>query len=366
MMNEISINEKIFNYAKALKFGELHFKLDETTGLLAIIAIHSTKLGPALGGCRCREYDSISDAIEDAMRLAYGMTYKAAITGLPLGGGKSVLIKPKEIKDRDKYFQSFGKFIDDLNGRYITAVDSGTNPNDMDSIAKQTPFVTSQGSLNGDPSPFTADGVFLAIKAAVKHKLKREDIKGLKFAIQGVGNVGYLLARHLHKAGAVLFVTDTNKLAVEKCVKEFNATPVELDEIYQVDCDIFSPCALGAILNDNSISKLKASMVIGSANNQLAEPRHGDELHKRGILYGPDYVINAGGLIHACSQFYKTPLAEVRKQVEGIYDTTLAILNRADKQNLPTYLVADEIAEERLYAKKFNNDIKNELFDQAV
>ena len=363
MSIEMNANERMFNYAKKLGFGELHFKLDAATNLFAVVAIHSTKLGPALGGCRFREYASIDDAVEDAVRLASGMSYKAAITGLPLGGGKSVLMKPKNIDDREAYFKAFGKFVNDLNGRYITAMDSGTIPTDMDAIATQTRFVTST-SAGGDPSPCTARGVFLAIKAAVKHKLGRDELAGIKVALQGVGNVGLILAKHLHEADVELIVTDTNKDAVNKCVKDFGVKAVGLDEIYGVDCDIFAPCALGAIINDESIPQLKASMVVGSANNQLAEPRHGSELHKRGILYAPDYVANAGGLVHACAQFYNTPMKDVEDQVNSIYGTSMAIFERSAKENISTHIIADKIAEERL--NNNSNNTKQKQLDKVI
>ncbi len=347
-MNEnLKINEPIFQYALELDYGELHFKLDKDTGLFAIVAIHSTKRGPALGGCRCREYDNIHDAVTDALRLAQGMTYKAAITGLPLGGGKSVLYKPKKIHNREAYFEIFGKFINDLNGRYITAMDSGTNPEDMDAISKHTRFVTST-SEGGDPSPHTAYGVFLALKAAVFHKLHKNSLKDLTIAIQGVGHVGFALAKHLHNAGAKLIVADMNPAALEQCQQSFGAKVVPLESIFSVECDVFAPCALGAILNDDTINQLKTHIVVGSANNQLALPHHGDLLHEKGILYGPDYVVNAGGLVHACAQFYKSNKEKVQKQIEGIYETALAIFKRSELENVATHIIADKLAEERL------------------
>ncbi len=352
-------NDALLSYAKQLGFGDLHFKLDNSTGLFAMIAIHSTKLGPALGGCRCLEYTTISDAIRDALRLAQGMSYKAAVIGLPLGGGKSVLLKPKAIQNRSAYFEKFGEFIEELGGRYITAVDSGTNPEDMDAIAHKTRYVSSTTTGYGDPSPFTADGVFSSIQAAVKIKLNRNSLDGIKVAIQGVGHVGIRLAKLLFDAGAKVIVTDSNPQAIAKCVNEYQATVVGLNEIYGVDCDVFSPCALGAIINDKTIPQLKARIVVGSANNQLAEPRHGDALHNLNILYGPDYVVNAGGLVCACADFYKTPLEQVRKQVASIYGTTLSIFERSAAENVPTHTIADIIAEEKINSvstKKLTTD----------
>lgn len=349
---ETTINEPMFNYAKELGFGDLHFKMDNETGLFGIIAIHNTNLGPALGGCRFLPYATINDAVRDALRLAQGMSYKAAVVGLPLGGGKSVVVKPKTLPDRNALFEKFGMFINELNGRYITAMDSGTNIEDMDAIARHTKYVSGTTTGYGDPSPFTANGVFSAIQAGVKIKLNRNSLDGVKIAIQGLGHVGMRLAQLLHDAGAQLIITDTNPLAIEKCVKAFNCKVVSLDEIYSVDCDVYAPCALGATINDKTIPQLKAKIVIGCANNQLAEPRHGDELHKLDILYGPDYVVNAGGLVCACADFYKTPLDQVNKQVQSIYQTTLSIFERSAAENIPTHTIADTIAEEKINSKK--------------
>lgn len=346
-MNKSS-HEDLLRYAENLGFGDLHIKLDPATGMRAIIAIHSTKRGPALGGCRFIEYDSVGDAIYDAIRLAWGMSYKAAMANLPLGGGKAVVLKPKQLTDRDAYFRAFGRFIDELGGRYITAMDSGTEITDMDTIATQTSYVTTTSSRNGDPAPFTARGVLRGIEAAVKFKLQRDDLKNLHIAIQGVGHVGYDLAIDLHKYGAKLTVCDRNPAAVQRCVDEFGATAVSLNEIYSVPCDVFAPCALGAILNDDTIPRLTTTIVAGSANNQLAEPRHAQALADRGILYAPDYVINAGGLIHALAEYKNTSLEETDQQIQHIYDILLTLFERAENEGKPTSVVADMIAQERL------------------
>lgn len=335
-------------YAKQLGFGDMHFKIDEKTGLMAIIAINSTQRGPALGGCRFREYDSMAEAFNDALRLANGMSFKTAITDLPLGGGKAVLVKTKAIANREAYFEKFGEFIEELGGRYITAMDSGTSTKDMDVIARKTSYVTSTSEGNGDPSPFTARGVFLALKAAIKFKLNRESFQGLRIAIQGVGHVGYRLAEALYQEGAQLIVSDTNTTAVEQCVTNFKAQAVGLDDIHRIDCDIYSPCALGAVLNSKTIPELKANIIVGAANNQLAENKHGLMLQEKGILYGPDYVVNAGGIIHACSQYYKTDMAKTKEHVERIYHTTLEIFERAASENNATNVIADMIAKEKL------------------
>lgn len=347
-MSTSALNDELFHYAQQLGFGELHIKFDEPTGLCAIIAIHSTKRGPALGGCRCLEYHSTIDAVRDALRLAQGMSYKAAISDLALGGGKSVLIKPKHINDREAYFAAFGRFIEDLNGRYITAMDSGTEVNDMDIIARYTRHVSST-SKGGDPGPFTALGVLRGIQACAKYKLNRENnLEGLHIAIQGVGHVGYSLAKNLHERGVELTICDRNPTAVEHCVRDFNAKVVTGDEIYSVDCDIFAPCALGAILNDHTIPLLKTKIVAGSANNQLAEPRHDKMMWERGILYAPDYAINAGGLIHAFAEYEQSSMEESNAHIDQIYETILMIFERSEREHKSTGEIADIIAAERL------------------
>lgn len=348
MTNQMGFGSDPFEYAKKLGFGELHFKFDKKSGLNAIIAIHSTKLGPSLGGCRFLEYSSWQDAINDASRLAQGMSYKNAITGLPLGGGKSVIIKPSHDFDRKALFESFGQFVEDLGGRYITAVDSGTSTEDMDIIASKSRFVTSKTGSHGDPSPFTATGVKQAILAAVKFKLNKDTLDGIRVAIQGIGHVGLYLADELHRLGAQLIITDRNEPAIAECVKRFGAIAVSPDEIYSVDCDIFSPCALGAVINDTTIPRIKASMIIGAANNQLAEPRHGRVLSEKGVLYGPDYVVNAGGVICASAQYHKTPKEIVDQQVANIYNSTLTIFERSAREKRSTSEIADTIAEEIL------------------
>ncbi|MEN8132195.1 MAG: Glu/Leu/Phe/Val dehydrogenase dimerization domain-containing protein [Pseudomonadota bacterium] len=291
----------LFTSTEAYGCSEIHFRTDPDTQLKAIIAIHSTTLGPAAGGCRCRPYPSTEDAIEDALRLARGMTFKAALAGLPYGGGKAVLIRPATIRDREAYFESFGDFVDSLHGRYSTAVDSGTSTQDMDIVARRTHYVLSTSKDkggSGDPSPFTAKGVCLGIETAIKHVLKRMTLEGVCVAIQGVGHVGYALARELHARGARLIVADTHAGHVLRCNAEFDAKIVAPESIYDQPCDVFAPCALGGIVNDATINRFNTRIIAGAANNQLEHERHGQLLHQRGILYVPDYVINSGGLIH--------------------------------------------------------------------
>ena len=343
--------KKLANY----DFGELHLKNDKATQLKAIVAIHDSRLGPALGGCRFIEYDTDDAAIIDALRLARGMTYKAALAGLAHGGGKSVIIKPKGHFDRVALFRAFGRFIDDLRGHYITAEDSGTGLEDMEVIRSQTKHVTgidpSHGG-SGDPSPFTALGVRRGIEACVKFKLGKPDLKGVHVAVQGVGHVGYYLCKELHQAGAKLTVADVDKLKAERAVREFGASVVAIDDVAAVDCDVFAPCALGAGLNDTTIPKLRATIVAGAANNQLAEPQHGNDLHARGILYAPDYAINAGGLVNVAAEVKGYDAAASREKTLKIYDTIYDICERSKKLNAPTYKVADILVEEKLGAYK--------------
>src|SRR3954454_10108134 len=295
----------VFGKLSTYDFGEVHFKLDKSSQLRAIVAIHDSRLGPALGGCRFIEYDTDEAAYIDALRLARGMTYKAAITGLGHGGGKSVIIKPKRHFDRSALFTAFGKFIENLRGHYITAEDSGTGLEDMEIIRTQTKHVTgidpSHGG-SGDPSPFTALGVRRGIEACVKFKLGRNSLEGVHVAVQGVGHVGYFLCKELHAAGAKLTVADVDKLKAERAQREFGASTTNIEDIAKVQCDVFAPCALGAGLNDTTIPDLHAPIVAGAANNQLLEPRHGDDLHARGILYAPDYAINAGALVNVAQE----------------------------------------------------------------
>ncbi|MDB4954001.1 MAG: Leucine dehydrogenase, partial [Myxococcales bacterium] len=321
------------------------------TGLRAIVAIHDSRMGPALGGCRFIEYDTDEAAYIDALRLARGMTYKAALAGLAHGGGKSVIIRPKKHFDRVALFRAFGRFIEDLRGHYITAEDSGTGLEDMEIIRTQTKNVTgidpSHGG-SGDPSPFTALGVRRGIEACIKFKLGKNDLKDVHIAVQGVGHVGYYLCKELHGAGAKLTVADIDKLKSERAQREFGASVVDIANIPKVDCDVFAPCALGAGINDETVPHLKAKIVAGAANNQLAEPRHGDDLHARGILYAPDYAINAGGLVNVAQEVKGYDPKASREKTLKIYDTIWDICERSKKVGAPTYKVADIMVEEKL------------------
>src|SRR5881227_2965662 len=263
---------------------------DTSAGYRGIIAIHSTTLGPALGGTRFWSYASDDDAIVDALRLARGMTYKNAVAGLNLGGGKTVIIGDNKTADREMIFRAHGRFVESLRGRYITAEDVGTSTDDMDFLHRETDYVAGLAGRSGDPSPVTAHGVFRAIQASAKERWGSDDLSTKTVSLQGCGHVGYYLSKELHEAGAKLIVTDIDAERVKRVVNEFGARPVGTDEIYAVHADIFAPCALGAIINDKTIPQLKCEIVAGAANNVLLEEKHGDALEKKGILYAPDYV----------------------------------------------------------------------------
>lgn len=341
-------NTSFLDYANAHGFGEIHVKIDPETGMQAIIAIHSLTLGPALGGCRFIHYPNTNTALYDAMRLARGMSYKAASVGLPLGGGKAVIIEPNSPYDRQAYLRIFGEFVDSLNGSYITAMDSGTHVNDMDIIAEKTTYVSTCSRLKGDPSPSTVYGVLRGIQAAAAFKLKNSTLKGLHIAIQGLGHVGYGLAEKLHHLGVKLTVADVNPNVLTQAKTAFNATIVPSEKIHEVDCDIFAPCALGGILNDETIQGIKAPIVAGAANNQLAHSYHGQILHDKDILYAPDYVINAGGLIFAADNYLNHTKKPLIEQLENIYSSLTEIFERSKQENRPTSSIADIIAQEKL------------------
>nr|WP_304218453.1 branched-chain amino acid dehydrogenase [Fredinandcohnia onubensis] len=342
---------EIFSYMEKYDYEQLVFCQDKQSGLKAIIAIHDTTLGPALGGTRMWTYASEEDAIEDALRLAKGMTYKNAAAGLNLGGGKTVIIGDPRKDKNEELFRAFGRYIQGLNGRYITAEDVGTTVADMDLIHEETDFVTGISPAfgsSGNPSPVTAFGVYRGMKAAAKEAFGSDSLEGKIIAVQGVGNVAYTLCKYLHEEGANLIVTDINKEAVDRAVRDFGAKAVDPNDIYGVDCDIYAPCALGATVNDETIPQLKAKVIAGSANNQLKEPRHGDTIHELGIVYAPDYVINAGGVINVADELYGYNQDRALKKVESIYDTISKVIEIAKRDGIPTYQAADRLAEERI------------------
>lgn len=345
-----TVADSLMRYAEFLGYGDIYTKIDQKTGLRAIVAIHNLNRGPAIGGCRLAVYQTIDRAVEDALRLGHMMSYKAAINNLPHGGAKAVLIKPKEIKDRAAYFEKFGEFVNELGGRYITAIDSGTTPEDMDFVAKRTPYVTctTTSGNDSDPSPLTALGVQRAIEAAVKFKLNKDNLDGVHVAIQGAGHVGYCLAKNLHEMGATLTMADVNIKALQRCVDEFNVQVCHSEEIYSIKADVFSPCALGAVLNLDTIRRLVAPIVAGSANNQLAHHHYGVLLHERGILYAPDFLINSGGLIYVAVIYDHGDLQKSLAQINNIYYTAYDIFERSARENRATNEIAEKIARERL------------------
>ena len=321
---------------------------DAASGYHGIIAIHSTALGPAVGGTRFWNYPTEADALTDALRLSRGMTYKNALPGLPLGGGKSIIIGDNKAVNREALLRVHGRFVETLKGRYITAEDVGTSPADMEIVRQETRYVGGLLDRSGDPSPHTARGVFRAIQAAHNFRFNTDDLHGVTVALQGCGHVGYYLASLLHAAGAKLVVTDVNENNMRRVVDEFAAEPVATSEICNVCADVFAPCALGGIINDETIPKLKVRIVAGAANNQLLEERHGAMLRERNILYAPDYVANAGGILNGCIELLGWRPKHALRKVDEIYDTLLRIFETAEAQGLPTNIAADRLAEERL------------------
>lgn len=323
------------------------FCYDAATNLKAIIAIHNTNRGPALGGTRFWPYASEEEALTDVLRLARGMTYKAALANLNLGGGKAVIIGDPKTEKTPEKMAAFGRFVERMNGLYITAEDVGTSPEDMEIIHGQTKHVVGLLGESGDPSILTAYGVFTGIKACLQHHYGHQSFSGIRIMVQGLGHVGMELARHLHEAGATLIVSDIDAALVQKAIKTFGATPVPPQDVFDVEADIFSPCALGGIINDQTINHLKCSIVAGAANNQLAESYHDTLLAERNILYAPDYLINAGGLINVTYEGPNYDREKVLLHVSGIYDTLLEIFSLAKASKITTGAACDHLAEQR-------------------
>ncbi len=329
------------------------FGRDASTGLRSIIAIHSTALGPAVGGCRMWPYPSTADAITDVLRLSRGMSYKNALAGLPFGGGKAVIIGDSRSAKSPELFEAYGRFVDSLGGRYITAEDVGTTLADMEHVARATRYVSGLGHKNseagGDPAPRTALGVFLGIKAAVRFRLGRTDLDDVKVAVQGVGGVGYHVCRLLAAEGVRLSVADVRSAAVERVRDELNAVVVRAESVLSEDVDVFAPCALGASLNTQTIPNLRARVVAGAANNQLASAEDGLALQLAGVLYAPDYVINAGGIISVAREYLRDATeAQVTSEIQGIPARLTEIFERARRERRPTNFIADEMARERI------------------
>ena len=341
-------------------FREMNFKdheqvifcNDSDTGLKSIIAIHNTTIGPALGGCRMWSYKSEDDALKDVLRLSRGMSYKSAIAKLNLGGGKAIIIGDQKTDKSELLFRSFGRFVDGLGGRYITAEDVGTSVADMEWGRMETQFVTGISRAlggSGDPSPVTAFGTLMGMKAAVKRKLGKGSLSGLKVLVQGVGHVGYHLCDYLHKEGASIVVTDIDSKNLKRVTTDFKAEAVAPDTIIELEADIYAPCALGATLNDASIPKLKVPIIAGAANNQLeVEAKHGLMLKENDILYAPDYAINAGGLINVANEISGYNRERAFSQAEGIYETLETIFDLAEMEDIPTHAAAEKVAEKRM------------------
>lgn len=330
---------------------QLLFCNDNATGLKAIIAVHNTVLGPALGGTRMWMYNNEMEALNDVLRLSRGMTYKNSLAGLNLGGGKAVIIGDSKTMKNEAYMRRFGKFVNSLGGKYITAEDVGIGTQDMAWVNMETNHVVGLPGKSGDPSPVTAHGVYVGMKACAKEVFGTDDLKGRKIAVQGVGHVGGYLVESLAKEGAELYVTDINQEALKQVAERFGAKVVGLDEIYDVDMDIYAPCALGATVNDDTLKRLKCSIISGAANNQLADEKvHGQLVMEKGIVYAPDFALNAGGVINCYAEFKGYDGAWGKIKAEEIYTTIQNIVKRSKADNVPTYQIANQMAEERIEA----------------
>lgn len=328
---------------------QLLFCNDNATGLKAIIAVHNTTLGPALGGTRMWKYNNELEALNDVLRLSRGMTYKNAISGLNLGGGKAVIIGDARTQKSEALFRRFGKFVESLGGKYITAEDVGISPIDMTWVNMETNNVVGLPGKSGDPSPVTAYGVYMGMKAAAKVQFGSDSLSGKKVAVQGVGHVGEYLVANLAKEGADIYISDIHEDTLNRVALQYGAKVVGLNEIYDLDVDVYAPCALGATVNDETLSKLKCSIIAGAANNQLAdETVHGEMVKDRGMIYVPDFMINAGGVINCYAEVKGLSAEWAMAQAEEIYNTTLNIINRSIEDNEPTYRIANKMAEERI------------------
>ncbi len=340
---------EIFELMSKRQHEQLVLWSEPDLGYRGIIAIHDTTMGPALGGTRFWDYQTEEAAIIDALRLSRGMTYKAAVAGLNLGGGKSVIWGDNRTPDREMIFRAHGRAVESLQGRYITAEDVGTSPDDMEFVHMETEHVVGMLGRSGDPSPVTAYGAYKGIKACAAAKYGDDSLAGKHIAVQGIGHVGYFLCEDLAAEGAQLTVTDIDEERVQRVVDEFGATAVDSDAIYDVDADVFAPCALGAVVNDETIERFKFDIIAGAANNVLAKgDKHGTALHEKGILYAPDYVINAGGLINVYGEMFDWTAQRSKRKAGEIYGTLLRIFDRAKSDGVPTSIAADRVAETRI------------------
>jgi len=357
----------IFDYLSSYDYENVFLCQDKAVGLRAVIVIHDTTLGPATGGCRMWTYDSDWDAIEDALRLARGMTYKYAAAGVNLGGGKTVVIGDPKRRDREALFRTLGRFINRLGGKYYTGEDVGTTLEDMEYIRMETEYVVTLPTYLGGAgpiSPMTAFGVIQAMRACCKEVYGSDQLRGKRVAVQGLGAVGYELAKQLTELGATVWGTDIDEEKLEGVRREFGVKGMDPKGIYDVECDIFAPCALGGIINDETIPRLKCKIVCGSANNQLREDKHGDLLTERGILYGPDYIVNAGGTIYDTDRLGVGGVSHERgrAKVARIYRTMEKVIDISKRDGNPTYRAADRMAEERIRAisevRKYVDDLR--------
>lgn len=356
---ELKKMDPVFGQLSFDNHEQIVFCNDKDTGLKAIIGIHNTVMGPALGGTRMWKYNNEWEALNDVLRLSRGMTFKSAITGLNLGGGKAVIIGDAKFDKTPEMITRFGQFVNSLSGKYITAEDVGTTTEDMDRIHEQTKFVTGisiEKGGSGNPSPVTAYGVYMGMKAAAKYKFGTDNLAGKKVLVQGTGHVGETLISHLTKEGAIVFVSDIHQDKMENMVAKYGAQIFTGADLYAADVDIYSPCALGATINDETIYKINAKVIAGAANNQLAvEAVHGQILRERGIAYAPDFLINAGGIINVYAEIVKYEPGEAIRRTENIYNTTLEIFNYADTNNITTQQAAMQIAQNRIDQRKKEN-----------
>lgn len=358
--------EALMRYAKQLGFGHIHTQLDAHNDLQAFIAIHNTDLGPAIGGCRLYPYDASGPALFDALRLAYMMTLKAAVSDLPHGGAKAVILMPTKKFNREQLFCSYGDFVHQLNGTYITACDVGTTTDDMDIIATRTPYVIGAAKTHksqSSPGPHTAKGVFLGIKAAVKFKLDRDSLEDVHIAIQGAGSVGRSLCALLAAEGAKITICDPKQEVVEQFAAQHGATVVPISEIYDTRCDVFSPCALGGTINQETLQRIQAPIIAGSANNQLSHPRVADIMLQKNILYAPDYLINSGGLINAAIVYDSQNPVLADHKIDQLYKTLLDVYEKSAQQQCNTLEIVNQIALDRLKQSQQN---KRQQFDPLL
>lgn len=339
---------ELFDLLSAMGHEQVVINYDPSCNYRSIIAVHDTTLGPALGGTRFWSYATDREALVDVLRLSRGMTYKAAVAGLNLGGGKAVIIGDNKVRDREMLMRAHGRAIDSLGGRYITAEDVGVSVEDMDFVHMETEFVVGIQDRSGDPSPVTAYGVYRGIKACALKKYGSDELKGRAVAVQGAGHVGYHLCRYLVEEGAKVFVCDIDAAKTVRAREDLGAEVVSIDEIYDVEANIFAPCAMGAAVNDESLPRFNVDIVAGAANNQLQSAEHGNQLDDRGILYAPDYVINAGGLINVYSELAGWSLERSKRKAGEIYNVLLAIFDLAESEGITSGAAADRVAERRL------------------